>query len=91
MKSNWLSNAATLLFGFVESAMPDLLLAAAALEDMALMLGITEKSIASVVRRFHADLRAAATLGFTTSGSVLADVRRIVKDGVGDAYVQGLE
>ena len=30
-------------------------------------------------------------LGFTSSGSILADARRIVKDAVGDAYVEGLK
>jgi hypothetical protein len=62
-----------------------------ALDEMAQILGITEKSVASVARRFRADLRGLVVLGLTgDGGSILADVRRIVKDGVGDAYIAGL-
>lgn len=32
-----------------------------------------------------------AVLGFTTSGSILADARRLVKDAVADAYIEGLK
>src|SRR4030066_1384834 len=71
--------------------MNDLVVAFSALEDMAIALGIAEKSVASVVRKFHAAWRNLVVLGFTSSGSILADARRIVKDAVGDAYVEGLK
>ncbi|OGC94598.1 MAG: hypothetical protein A2W25_02410 [candidate division Zixibacteria bacterium RBG_16_53_22] len=71
--------------------MNDLVIAFSALEDMAIALGIAEKSVASVVRKFHAAWRNLVVLGFTSSGSILADARRIVKDAVGDAYVEGLK
>lgn len=32
-----------------------------------------------------------AVLGFTASGSILADARRLVKDAVADAYIEGLK
>lgn len=51
---------------------------------------VTCKSIASVVRKFHADLRNLVTLGFISNDSILSDVRRVVKDGIGDAYIEGL-
>lgn len=49
------------------------------------------KTIESVTRRFHADLRGLATLGFVTEGSILADMRRLVKNAVEDAYFEGLK
>jgi hypothetical protein len=70
--------------------MPDLLTAFVALEDMAFIVGVTEKSIASVARKFHADLRNLATLGFVSSGSILADTRAAVRGAVEDAYIEGL-
>lgn len=52
---------------------------------------IGSKSIDQVSRRFHADLRGLATLGFVTDGSILADTRRLVKTAVEDAYFEGLK
>lgn len=49
---------------------------------------LTEKSIASVARRFGAELRAIVN----ASGSVsVGDVRKLVKTAVGDAYGEGLK
>ena len=71
--------------------MPNLALAASALTDMAQILGITEKSVASVARRFQADMRSLAVIGFTGTSSILSDMRGIVKSAVADAYVEGLK
>jgi len=50
-----------------------------------------KRTVASVVRRFRADLRSAVRDGLKPkSGSILARVRKIVRDGIGDAYVAGL-
>jgi hypothetical protein len=35
-------------------------------------------------------LRNLVTLGFVTDGSILGDMRRLVKDAVADAYIEGL-
>lgn len=70
--------------------MPDLLAAYVALEDMAFIVGVAEKSIASVTRRFHADLRNLAVLGFTGGGSILSDTRAVIKNAISDAYIEGL-
>lgn len=51
---------------------------------------VTDKSIASVSRKFHSDLRNLAVLGFISDSSILGDVRRTVKDAVADAYIEGL-
>ena len=69
----------------------NLSLAASALTDMAQLLDLTEKSVASVARRFRADMRSLAVIGFTVSSSILADMRGIVKNAVADAYVDGLK
>lgn len=71
--------------------MPDLIRAAKALEQMAVVLGIETKSIDSVSRRFHAELRGLATIGFVGEGSILADVRQLVKQAIEDAYFEGLK
>lgn len=73
--------------------MPDLVRAALALERMgiALQFILAEKSVASVARKFHASLRNLVTLGFVSDSSILADVRRLVKQSVEDAYIEGLK
>lgn len=48
------------------------------------------KSIESVSKRFHADLRNLVTLGFLSDDSILAAMRRLVKQAVEDAYFEGL-
>ena len=68
----------------------NLLDATIALQDMSIALTLTEKSIASVAKRFRSDLRNLAVLGFVSDSSILADVRRLVKQAVEDAYVEGL-
>lgn len=70
--------------------MPNLPVAAVALVDMARIIGVTEKSIASVARKFRATLRSLAVSSMTSGTSILADVRRTVRKGIEDAYVEGL-
>jgi hypothetical protein len=55
-----------------------------------LTLVIERASIETVANRFKSDLRGIVTIGFTSDKSILSDVRSIVKNGVGDAYVAGL-
>ena len=69
----------------------NLSLAADALKEMAQVLGLTERSIASVAKRFQADMRSLAVIGMTGTSSILADMRAIVKGAIGDAYVAGLK
>ena len=71
--------------------MPNLTLAASALTDMAQLLDLTAKSVASVARRFRADMRSLAVIGFTGTSSILGDMRGIVKNAVADAYTEGLK
>lgn len=52
---------------------------------------VTEKSIASVARRFGVDLRGIITVGMTGSSSILAAVRHLVKSAVADSYAEGLK
>ena len=49
-----------------------------------------QRSIASVARKFHGDLRGLATLGFFSTDSILGAVRATVKQAVEDAYIEGL-
>lgn len=49
------------------------------------------KDIGRVTRRFHADLRGLVTLGFISDSSILADMRRLVKNAVEDAYLEVLK
>lgn len=51
---------------------------------------LAEKSVAGVVRKFKANLRNVMTLGFISDKSILADLRRVVREGVTDAYTEGL-
>ena len=41
-------------------------------------------------RKFHAELRNLAVLGFTSEGSILGAVRELVRTSVRDAYIEGL-
>jgi hypothetical protein len=50
-----------------------------------------QRSIQSVASKFHADVRGLATVGFISDRSILGDMRSLVKNAVGDAYVAGLE
>ncbi len=68
----------------------NLALASDALRDMATVLQISDKSVTSIARKFHADLRRLVTLGFVSDSSILGDLRRLVKNAIADAYVEGL-
>lgn len=54
------------------------------------VLVIERASISTVARKFQADLRGIVTVGFTGDGSILSEVRNLVKSSVGNAYVAGL-
>lgn len=72
---------------------PDFARAAVALTHAATALAACKASaptVAGVVRKFHAELRNLVTLGFVSDSSILADMRRLVKQGVEDAYFAGL-
>lgn len=60
------------------------------LVEMSDVLAITEKSIASVARKFQAQLRGLTIISMTGGGSILADVRQAVKDGIENAYIEGM-
>lgn len=64
---------------------------AKALERMAVLLEIEIKSVSSVVRKFHADLRNLSVLAFVSGDSILSDTRQLVRTAIEDAYIAGLE
>ena len=68
--------------------MPNLALAADALADMARIINATDKSIASVSRKFRATLRSLAVSSMTSGTSIMADTRRLVRKGIEDAYIE---
>lgn len=71
--------------------MPNLKQAAAALEEMADLLNLTEKSIASVARRFNRELKSLVSDAWNGSGTITRDMRQLVKQYVEDAYIEGLK
>lgn len=54
-------------------------------------VSVERATVSSVAATFQADLRGIVTTGFFSDSSILADVRALVRNGVGDAYVAGLD
>ena len=81
--------------------MVDLIRAAAALEKMAQIvfsdndialasLDHAPEIIESIASQFHADLRNLVVLAWNSDGSILGDMRALVKQAVENAYIDGL-